>query len=94
MINLEPIIIINNRIYSIVNTKNIYNRKTHFTYGWGDYPSNVLDYFRDQQSLPESQRCVEKGDYVILFHDRDTGAFGHAVWKDEPSYNQRVYTME
>jgi hypothetical protein len=83
-----------NRVYSIVNKKNIYNRKNHFTYGWADNPLSVLEYFHEQKSLPLSKRCIENGDYVVLFHDRDSGAFGHAIWGDDPSYKQRTYRME
>ena len=82
-----------NRVYSIVKKKNINNRKHHFTYGWADNPLSVLEYFDEQKSLPSSKRCVENGDYVVLFHDRDSGAFGHAIWGNDPSCKQRIYRM-
>jgi|GEM_PF-5782231 len=82
-----------NRVYSIVKKKNIYNRKHHFTYGWADNPLTVLDYFYEQKSLPPSKRFMENGDYVVLVHDRASGAFGHAIWGNDPSYKQRTYRM-
>lgn len=82
-----------NRVFSIVNKKNIHDRKNHFTYGWADNPLSVLEYFHKQKSLPSSERCVENGDYVVLFHDTDSGAFGQATWGNDPSFKQRTYRM-
>jgi hypothetical protein len=81
------------RLYSIVNKKDIYNKKEHFKYGWSHNPLDVLNYFYDQKSLPSDKRAVGNGEYVVLFHDMDSGAFGYAAWGNDPAYKQRVHTM-
>jgi hypothetical protein len=94
MINTEITKNITNRIYSIVNKNNIYDRETHFKHGWANNPLDVLKNFYKQKELPESERSFKKGDYVILSYDRDTGAFGYYIWGNDPFYKQRTYTMK
>ena len=83
-----------NRIYSIVNKKDVYNRKKHFIHGWSLDKMDVLKFFHNQKSLPASERSVENGDYVVLFYDRDTKAFGYAAWGNDSAYRQRIYRMK
>jgi hypothetical protein len=89
-------IIIKNRVYCLVNKKDVHNPKTHFSYGWSSNPLDILIYFYEQKSLPSDKRVVENGEYVVLFSDRDSGKFGEAVWKTEsPSeYQPGTYIME
>ena len=82
-----------NRIYFIVNKKNVLKREKYFKHGWANHPLDVLKNFYRQKELTESERSFKKGDYVILAHDRDTGAFGYYIWGNDPFYKQRTYTM-
>ena len=82
-----------NKIYFLLNKKDVYNRKKYFKYGWSINHQDILKFFYSQKSLSSSERYIKNGDYIVLVHDRDSGEFGYARWGNDPGYIQRVYKM-